>query len=328
MAGERLTWMDELKGIGMCCVILSHMTIPKPIVHAIFSFHMPLFFFASGYLYRQNLSGVWVLRKLDSLLIPFLIYSWLGVVIRPFWYGEAMSSLVKGPLIGNGLGFTWFFMALLLAELLGALIVRFTNGRTFLLGMVATFLAALGFLYERNGWPCICMSAIIPQATVLWIVGWLFKKENVFDRLIRVRSIVFRCAILSVLLCLCALSFAQRVDMSSVRTGNPLLFYGTAISFVTVIAIALIVLKRQSRVLSYIGRNSLLFLAGSQFIPLTLVRGLESCGLMVNSNGVAKLAERVVALGLVFAFVWVANRYAPLLCGKTRLFSRLNKGNV
>lgn len=328
MTGERLTWMDELKGFGMCCVILSHMTIPKPIVHAIFSFHMPLFFFASGYLYRQNISGRWVLRKLDSLLIPYLIYSWLGVVIRPFWYGEAMSTLVRGPLLGNGLGFTWFFMALLLAELLGALIVRFIQGRTLLLGVVASLLAALGFLYERSGWPCICMSAIIPQATVLWIIGWLFKTENVFDRLLRVRSIVFRCAILSILLCLCALSFAQRVDMSSVRTGNPLLFYGTAISFVIIIALVLISLKHTSWMLIYIGKNSLLFLAGSQFIPLTFVKLLEQCGLMVNIGGVVKLAERVVALGLVFAFVWTANRYAPLLCGKTRLFSRLYKGNV
>jgi len=321
MAGERLTWMDELKGFGMCCVILSHMTIPKPIVHAIFSFHMPLFFFASGYLYRQNMSGGWVLKKLDSLLIPYLIYSWLGVVIRPFWYGEPMSTLVRGPLLGNGLGFTWFFMALLLSELLGALIVRFTNGRTFLLGLFTISLAAFGFLYERSGWPCICMSAILPQATVLWIIGWLFKKENVFNRLLSAQSFILKCIALFILLGFCSLSFAQRVDMSSIRTGDPLLFYGTAISFVTVIALALIAIKHQSRVLSYIGRNSLLFLAGSQFIPLTLVRVLESCGLMVNSNGVAKLSERVVALGLVFAFVWLANRYAPLLGGRSRFLS-------
>ena len=49
---NRIPWLDAVKGVGIICVILGHMTIPETLRQFVFSFHMPLFFFVSGYLYH------------------------------------------------------------------------------------------------------------------------------------------------------------------------------------------------------------------------------------------------------------------------------------
>ncbi len=49
MSEKRIEWIDVLKGIGIILVILGHTHVLFRTY--IFSFHMPLFFFISGYLF-------------------------------------------------------------------------------------------------------------------------------------------------------------------------------------------------------------------------------------------------------------------------------------
>ena len=48
---QRLGWIDRSKGIGIFLVILGHASLPYEVSKFIFSFHIPLFFFLSGYLF-------------------------------------------------------------------------------------------------------------------------------------------------------------------------------------------------------------------------------------------------------------------------------------
>ena len=51
---KRINWIDQAKGIGILLVVIGHMNIPQDLSKIIFSFHMPLFFFISGYLYNEK----------------------------------------------------------------------------------------------------------------------------------------------------------------------------------------------------------------------------------------------------------------------------------
>ena len=55
MEYKRLKWLDIAKGLGIILMVLGHTSIPKFASDFIWSFHMPLFFIASGF--TTNLGG-------------------------------------------------------------------------------------------------------------------------------------------------------------------------------------------------------------------------------------------------------------------------------
>ena len=54
MEKERLSWLDVLKGIGIILVVMGHIYSNSIIFNWLYSFHMPLFFFAAGCVYKNR----------------------------------------------------------------------------------------------------------------------------------------------------------------------------------------------------------------------------------------------------------------------------------
>ena len=68
---NRIDWIDTAKGYGMLCVIIGHLGTPG-ISAFVYTFHMPLFFFLSGFLFHHQKKIVpFILRKTKSLVIPY-----------------------------------------------------------------------------------------------------------------------------------------------------------------------------------------------------------------------------------------------------------------
>ena len=51
---ERLSWLDVLKGIGIILVAIGHIYSNRTIFNWLYSFHMPLFFLAAGWVYKEK----------------------------------------------------------------------------------------------------------------------------------------------------------------------------------------------------------------------------------------------------------------------------------
>lgn len=51
---QRLEWIDITKGFAIILMVFGHSSIPKSISNYIWSFHMPLFFIISGFLYNAS----------------------------------------------------------------------------------------------------------------------------------------------------------------------------------------------------------------------------------------------------------------------------------
>ena len=91
-------WIDIAKGIGIILVVFAHTIVPqirensfraKFVWIFIYNFHMPLFFFLSGYLFEKGLpkytdKGKFVLGKLKYLMIPYLTFSVFAYVFINF----------------------------------------------------------------------------------------------------------------------------------------------------------------------------------------------------------------------------------------------------
>jgi fucose 4-O-acetylase-like acetyltransferase len=75
----RLHWIDALKGMGIMLVVLAHHSLPVALDTYIFSFHMPLFFFISGFLfdfgkYAESASN-FVKGRFRSLIVPYFCFA-------------------------------------------------------------------------------------------------------------------------------------------------------------------------------------------------------------------------------------------------------------
>ena len=64
---KRLDWADIARGIGIILVVFAHSLVPKLreaftgvefVWIFIYNFHMPLFFFVSGWLFEKGINGI------------------------------------------------------------------------------------------------------------------------------------------------------------------------------------------------------------------------------------------------------------------------------
>lgn len=120
---KRIDYIDAVKGFAIFFVVFAHalvwnitdasLIITKDLVsdtnikvggiiwHAIYSFHMPLFFFVSGYLFRvgktsKNDISSNVKKKVQRLLLPYFISGWLMLLVRGhygYWFLLSLFEL-------------------------------------------------------------------------------------------------------------------------------------------------------------------------------------------------------------------------------------------
>lgn len=146
---QRIYWLDALKAIGLFCVVLGHTDgISEWLRCYIHSFHIPLFFFLSGYLVSQNsltsnFSRVWR-HHFRSLILPYFTFgliSYLIWLLAGRFYGRDLELAVNPvrPLIGMlyGVGVDhwlrhnialWFLPSLFSLHLIFYWLRRYCNG--------------------------------------------------------------------------------------------------------------------------------------------------------------------------------------------------------
>lgn len=125
---ERYVFIDFIKAIGIMLVILGHINFANQGIKAwIYSFHMPVFFFASGLLLKNNgleTTGdllIFLKKKANALLIPYflwaIIYASLSIKnLLKILYGS--YRMISGA---GALSSLWFLLDLFIAFCLYAI---------------------------------------------------------------------------------------------------------------------------------------------------------------------------------------------------------------
>lgn len=115
---ERIQYIDLYRGIGILLMVLGHVGIWGTFDYWVHGFHMPMFFFISGYLYTRHEETAHYLRtKARQLLIPYICYgllSYVALLITEQGSGwEPLCRLftvnTSGLAIGSAI---WFLTAL------------------------------------------------------------------------------------------------------------------------------------------------------------------------------------------------------------------------
>lgn len=145
MGTKRLDWIDIAKGIAIILVIVGHtVPNPSPLRHAIFSFHMPVFFILAGYTFRPKPWRELLSGSVSRLLVPYLVLTLAWQVPTFLMSGASLTGdvLVSGletlvfasgvdvPGLGvAAVGMAWFLAALFTSRLLFNALVRLFDSR-------------------------------------------------------------------------------------------------------------------------------------------------------------------------------------------------------
>lgn len=145
----RDNYIDVLRGIGIISIVIGHASwiitignLEIPIGPFVYLYHLAIFFFCSGYLYKNNGKDIWsfIAKKLKGLYKPFIIYSILYIILRNVFIkigilaGEeyqkadfliAITNSLTFNSVGELLGAFWFLPVLFFTLCIFDLICRF-----------------------------------------------------------------------------------------------------------------------------------------------------------------------------------------------------------
>ena len=289
------------------------MNIPVELTTIIFSFHMPLFFFISGYLYNdkkysKNFKTVFF-SKLNTLLWPFITFTIFYLIISVFINQNSIIQsfdyvdFFKGNRSPNTP--LWFLTALFSTEIIFSQIIRFFNIRKaillILLIIVVGFFNAIFWRYS------FFLNIDIALVTILFfLVGWLFKKYNWGKSIFKKGRALLYLIIATIILFLISLT-NEKINILENIYGNLILMLLAVIfgiSLTILLAKKFLNFKFLRIVFEYLGKNSLIIL-GVHIILAPFV---------VSIFGQMPFRlDRVLSLGLIFLSIELINRYFPII---------------
>lgn len=289
----RFPFVDAAKALGIILVVVGHAAgLPQHAVDLIFSFHMPLFFFLSGYLLSSRKLAApfreFATTQLRDLGIPYVVFFFLsygywlataGIGPKAAKFADiAWYAPLKGMLTGIGADLfinqaLWFFPGLLVTALLYHIARRWLTLQAATLVFIVTgYLVAI--VLDRPSLRIPLDVDIALVAVAFYAFGaWIRHHESAWSE----RPLPLSDAALWLMLLLppfVALGLGNRpVDMNEMAYGqSPLLFMPTALLG---IAIVLVITKclPESRVLRWLSDNTLIIFP-SHALVLNFLSGI------------------------------------------------------
>lgn len=241
---QRVDWIDSAKGLGIFLVVLGHALAPGGWTRtAIWTFHMPLFFFLSGLTARPWRAGATssVAHSLKNLAIPYLFFSVIAIFLWQAIKGDMSLASSWLNLFGqmvygvNGTegfllydGPLWFFTCLIAIRILFILITAFSPGMraTLVTAMVLAALAhAVLFPHFRSMLWNVDVAFV---GLVFYTAGHAIGQTRLADfapapRLAQPGAIVALLAALALVVVVAGVN--GRADLNERTFGNPFFFY-------------------------------------------------------------------------------------------------------
>lgn len=190
---ERIEWIDVAKGVGLLCVILGHLKTPY-LTFWIYTFHMPLFFFLSGVVFSGDKYSFkeFLKRKIYSLVIPYFVLGSIIFVFLSFYY-HCLSceynsifddiNMLKSFLIQKHFWTVWFLACLFIVEIVYYIINKI-NKSLIVSSILSFIILIIGLCLKKifeDGLPWNIDVAFVAQ--IYFHLGYIFKKEQIFDKL-------------------------------------------------------------------------------------------------------------------------------------------------
>jgi len=331
----RISWIDNLKGIGVIFIIFGHsISCPDFLIDYLFSFHVPLFFFIAGLNFNNNLLSNFKLffkKRAERLLVPYIFFNILSYVfwiIRVKIMGSPQEVPIIRPLIGilygNGNNSwlihnepLWFFVCLFVAQIFLFFILKIAKTKLQIIVLLFVF-AVIGYLdsrylHTRLPWSIdIAFTAVVFSGIGYIIRGYRWELP---------KNKLAVCMFAVLLLNLCIAFINGKIDMNYNKYNNIFLFYGGAFSGI-IFWIGISRVIGNFSIIKYIGNNSLTIFALHIPALIVIVKLLMMVGIPYTTQ------EGHIAFLFIHAFLtilaiipinYLSSKYASFWIGRRNL---------
>ncbi len=273
MNSNRVEWIDKTKGMAILLVVLGHISDTKGCLQNwIYSFHMPLFFVVSGYLYSANESrntsvGVvkYIKKKAVALIYPYFTYALIGIVYQllRFRYDEVKDAIFKTITL-QGYSTLWFLPTLFFAELLFHICMRLHKKGVLLFSLV---IILSSFFFSYHEMIFFVMIYRIGVGVVFMSCGYLVYQLVNFKNFPRMFLIKVLCGIVLLInvILACKNGF---VDLHYAKMNNAFLYWWGAILSSTCIMVIMNNTSSKINIFSVIGKHTLSIMCISSLLPI------------------------------------------------------------
>lgn len=246
-------------------MVLGHSSLPRPISNFIWSFHMPLFFIASGWMtnWGKYSFAEFVGRKFKSLAVPFLCYSVIVLIWRELTIGGGITTWLQNGWDGYAL---WFIPVLFFALIITRAICTIAN--MYIRCAIVVGMVALGYALCYKGIILPWTVSTVPYAVFLVLAGSVLRR---FQQEVETPRwwVLLLCTSITIVI-----SHYWRLDLccNQILPFIPLTlaaFTGTMMVFMLSSYIAKY-LKPASKLLQAVGRETYIVVAFSQIIIMTI----------------------------------------------------------
>ncbi len=285
---QRVDWIDSLKGMGIIMVVVGH--IFDGYLHAwLYLFHMPLFFFISGYLFKPSSEGrQYFLKKSLSLLLPYLFFLVLlsakdiVLILLEGQYFPLIKQTLKilfgGRLLVGWTGVFWFITCFFTTQqVFNLLITTFTTQIVYALTFLCLLLSYVNAIFLPTlflPWALEVTLGAIP----FFACGYYVRQVNPEIKSFLLTSFSFLGLGLSLLLIFWQPDAAY--DMKRADYGIPFLSFLAALAIIlALVQIAKLIRywPQLNQSLSTIGSGSLVIMYLHQPLQLTM-RNIDLLG--------------------------------------------------
>ena len=330
---NRIETFDIARGIGILLMVMGHTGFGFEFSRVIHTFHMPLFFFVSGFFYRpQKFAGYWdyLRHEARTLIVPYLIfavfYEFLHYLFsREFSINYFLLSVVSSN--HNRIdvaGALWFLLCLFSAKAVYhalTLIIKDTKTITVtvvVISLTASFLRTFGVIL-----PFALDSALSCQ--LLIHIGYLLYKyrEKPFVR--RLFNMTWWMLIIVVIVFFVATFANEHVNVRRNKYGIlPLYLLSCYSGIFLTMNISSLLDKGKScistalcRMLSYWGRESIVFLLLNELILYIVSTGFSMVGILNHDTYWEHGVEVIISMSLLsFTAFIVSKTHLRYLFGK------------
>lgn len=320
----RVEYIDLFRAFGIILMIMGHIKFGAAFDKWIHAFHMPMFFFISGWFYRSKEDiSVWkqICRKAKSLLVPYIVFEMVQwIILLPFIPEyRNMQTLIyiltqntyKIPIESGTFGISpipgamWFLTAIFLVDAFYILLDRVLRNN-WKLHAAIIILAVFGMLAPtilpiRLPW---AMDAAFAGIGFFHIAGLI--RGTKVERILSLK--LWQAVLIGVLFSV-SIMVCPKINM---RTGNYGWYFPFWFNALGAIIggwnLALYIehffmhckpLRVVSDYMKGIGRNSIVYLCFNQVVILAVTKALD----MIGINGIAaKIPVLILAMVLLFVF--------------------------